>query len=160
MSKPAERCWYCRERRAVLWCDYMLGALMASEPAPRVEPEQVGLFERPDPAPVLKGPGHGLETPETARTRAEHIETCDAAACERCAREHGWRRVGHVCARPVSKSSTIDHCHVHAGAGGLGSSAWIGGAAIEMLRRDVRAACVRASIRTCPNDHTSGGPTS
>lgn len=79
------------------------------------------------------------------------IATCDAAACLACAQRHGWRRVGHICARPVSKSSTIDHCHVHAGRGGLGETTWVGGPAIELLRRDVRVACVRAGV------HVAGG---
>jgi hypothetical protein len=128
-----ERCWYCLSRKAELWCDYMLGSTFA--PA---EPQQLALELTP---------WDGRKNLQTELPAVEHVATCDAAACLSCARRHGWIRKGHVCARPASRSSTIDHCHVHARSSGLGSAAWMGLPAIEVLRRDVRAACVRAAAR-------------
>ena len=124
MSSKPERCWYCGQRRAEVWCDFMLGAAAPGS----VSPEQLALLD--DGAKRVKG-------------LADVVETC-AAACSTCARRLGWRRRGHICCSPRSKSQTIDHCHVHAQADGLGSSAWLGAPAIAALRSDVRAACVRA----------------
>lgn len=137
----AERCWYCHERRAELWCDYMLGA--AAAPGIEPPPSQLGLLEEP-----------AAKRPKRVKELADVVETCDAAACSACARRFGWRRRGHIC-RPRSKSTTIDHCHVHAQADSLGSSDWIGGPAVDLARREVRAACARATITTCPKEQNT-----
>lgn len=101
------------------------------------------------------GEGPEGKRPQRVKELADVVETCDAAACSSCAREHGWRRRGHICCSPRSKSTTIDHCHVHAQADSLGSSDWIGGPAVDLARREVRAACARASITTCPKEQNS-----
>lgn len=144
MAERPELCWYCRRARAVLWCDYMLGAMLEG---PEQLPLQADLLTWPTIAnrPAMT-PDDWAQLHHDLLNSRMPIATCDAAACVACAQRHGWRRVGHICARPISKSSTIDHCHAHAGAGNLGETAWVGGPAIELLRRDVRVACVRASM--------------
>lgn len=168
----AERCWYCRERPAELWCDYMLGAALAPD---RCEWDpRLGQFAVLDQGCknratwIIGADGYArtcdscATAPALRRFRSrkrienavEEVATCDAAACLGCARQHGWRRRGHICCSPRSKSTTIDHCHVHAQAEGLGSSDWVGGPAIDLARREVRAACARATMKTCPKEQT------
>lgn len=164
MGKPPEKCWYCRERRPVLWCDFMLGSVLVQpepEPAPEIKlsapptPVQAGLFDLPAPAEIIAAPvpKHAAAARaesaklDAVKTGAATIATCDAAACGPCAKKHGWRRVGHICGRP-KVSQTIDHCHVHVATdAGLGSSAWIGVGGIELARREVRVACARAGVQ-------------
>jgi len=135
-NSPANRCWYCKRRKAVLWCDFMLGG---AEGPPEQIPLQVDLdwdiMDRPRGAPGDYGRLLlDLRIPD-------NLETCDAAACLSCAQQHGWIRVGHIC---VGKDSeTIDHCHVHATARGLGKPEWSGRDAVAAARADVRAACAR-----------------
>lgn len=172
MSTKAERCWYCGERRAELWCDYMLGSVLAQDRCewdPALGQPAVLDGGCKNTATLVLGSEGNLRTCDTCaslpglrryRKRipisapVEVVQTCDAGACSTCARQFGWRRRGHICCSPRSKSQTIDHCHVHAQADGLGSSAWIGAPAIAVLRSDVRTACVRAhaALSTCPKE--------
>ena len=119
MAERAELCWYCRRARPVLWCDYMLGAMLGS---PEQLPLQTDLLAWPTIAeqPAMT-PDDWAQLHRDLLASHMPIATCDVAACSACVQRHGWRRVASaiVCVRGRVRGrgchhETVDHCHTEA----------------------------------------------
>lgn len=120
LARP-ETCWYCCAAPATLWCDFLLGAVLAPGKTP--------------PAPT--------EVVETCDVAA--CSACAARLGWRCI------AAGIVCTRGRRGGGChphrTDHCHLHASAEGRGSSAWLGAAGVALARAEARTACRLAGGR-------------
>ena len=128
-----EPCWYCGAP-GVLLCDAPLGVQfegVTDEVAAKLVALPLGRLT------VLDLSAFGFADGSVK------VITCDASACARCAREHGWKQPMHarVCFGG-GKSSTWsrDLCHAHASADAL-PAARISDVEINEKRARLRAAC-------------------